>query len=66
MSEENEVVGKRRLAAVPVLAVSFIMWFIALFGASNAGFFLDQTDLQWMVVGGSVCMVAGGIAALWE
>jgi hypothetical protein len=60
------LVSKKKLAAVPVLAVSFVMWFIALFGASNAGFFLDQTDLQWMVVGGSVSMIAGGIAALWE
>lgn len=47
------------------MLVSFYLWLTAIAGASAAGFFEDELDLQLMVLGGAVAMVAGGFWALW-
>jgi hypothetical protein len=57
---------RTRLFALPILAVSFFFWIYATVGASASGFFLDQTDVQVMVLGGAVSMVAAAVAMLWE
>jgi hypothetical protein len=56
---------RRKIAAV-LFIIPLFFWFYAVSGASNAAFFTDQFDVQMMVVSGSVSMVIGAIAALWE
>lgn len=58
--------SKGKVVAIPLLAISIVMWIYSVIGASSSGFFSDQLDLQWMVLGGAVSMVAGALAALWE
>lgn len=55
----------RKMVALAVFIVPWVMWALAIGSASHGGFFENQWAVQMMVVGGAVSMAAGAIAALW-
>jgi hypothetical protein len=51
--------AKRKIAAIIFMIVPFVFWLTAIAGASASGFFENQTDVQLMVLGGALSMLAG-------
>lgn len=55
----------RKLAALILFLAAWPFWILAILGASAHGFFETEYNVQLMVMGGAVSMVAGALAELW-
>ncbi len=56
----------RRIIALVIFVIPWIMWAVAIGHASGSGFIEDRYAVQIMVLGGAVSMVAGSVAVMWE
>jgi hypothetical protein len=56
----------RRIAALVVFILPWIMWAVAIGHASASGFLEDKYAVQLMMISGAVSMVAGCLYQVWE